>query len=357
MRTPPFLSYDLEKKIHRSAKDEWQPHQTQSDRSFEWWYFTAVVHDTAGTPYFLFWNIFSFAGKRHLEQMPQVAAQIKPGQALFSCQFSLSNYTTAIHRGEVPIFVMNEKEVWDADTSTLRLRSAQYDCSWSYDGENLNLAVTSPTMSFHLGMQGGSQVMWAKDQLGVEGLIQEGPEGDYSFYYSLARLRISGSVTYTDETGHPTTVEVSGSGWVDRQWGDFMTNAWEWGSLRFNNGARVNLYNFYNGYQVATYQKADGSLHWFDHFLVKQNGYAKTRAGKWVSWGWSYEFPIEVEGSRRYTLVPFSKMDMVEAPGVGFFEGPSQLIDESTGKQVGISVNESMDVAIMENAPYGPHQH
>ncbi len=63
MRTSPFLSYDLEKKIHRSAKDEWQPHQTQSDKSFEWWYLTALVHDTAGTPYFLFWDIVSFAGK------------------------------------------------------------------------------------------------------------------------------------------------------------------------------------------------------------------------------------------------------------------------------------------------------
>ncbi len=98
MRTSPFLSYDLEKQIHRSAKDEWQPHQTQSDKSFEWWYFTALVHDTAGTSYFLFWDIVSYAGKRYLEQMPQWAAQIKPGQALFSCLFSLSNYTTAIHR-------------------------------------------------------------------------------------------------------------------------------------------------------------------------------------------------------------------------------------------------------------------
>ncbi len=66
MRTAPFLSYDLEKQIHRSAKDEWQPHQTQSDRSFEWWYFTAVVHDTAGTPYFLLRNLSS-SGNRTIQ--------------------------------------------------------------------------------------------------------------------------------------------------------------------------------------------------------------------------------------------------------------------------------------------------
>lgn len=37
----------------------------------------------------------------------------------------------------------------------------------------------------------------------------------------LPRLRIAGSVTYTDERGKPVAVDVSGSGWADRRWGDF----------------------------------------------------------------------------------------------------------------------------------------
>jgi hypothetical protein len=360
--TSPFLSYDVENQTHRSATEEWQPHRTQSDKSIEWWYFTSLVHDVAGTPYFLFWCVFHFdyASKRHFEQLPpELVAQIKPGQGLYSCLFTLTNYQTNA-RAEVPImFVMKDEEAWDGETSTLRLHDAQHEheCAWSYDGEQMHLAVSSPTLAFNLEMQGGSQVMWAKDKLGAEGLIQEGPEGEYSFYYSLPRLRVAGSLTNTDERGQPTTVEVGGFGWTDRQWGDFMTNTWEWGSFRFNNGARLNLYNFYNGYQVATYQKADGSLQWFDNFLVKQNGYARTPGGIWVSWGWSYELPIEVEGSRRYRLEPFSTLDMVEGSGApGFFEGPSHLIDETTGKTVRISVNESMDVRVMDNAPYGPHQ-
>ena len=44
----------------------------------------------------------------------------------------------------------------------------------------------------------------------------------HSFSYSLPHLQIAGSVTYTDERGKPTTVDVSGSGWADRQWGDFL---------------------------------------------------------------------------------------------------------------------------------------
>jgi predicted secreted hydrolase len=55
-------------------------------------------------------------------------------------------------------------------------------------------------------------VLWGEDQDGA------------SFSYSLPRLRIAGSVTYTDERGKRTAVDVSGSGWADRQWGDFAAD-------------------------------------------------------------------------------------------------------------------------------------
>ena len=54
-----------------------------------------------------------------------------------------------------------------------------------------------------------------------EGAVQDRADGGRSFSYSLPRLRIAGSLTYTDERGKPTAVDVSGSGWADRQWGDF----------------------------------------------------------------------------------------------------------------------------------------
>ncbi len=108
----------------------------------------------------------------------------------------------------------------------------------------------------------------------------------------------------------------------------------EWSSLRFSNGARVNLYNFANGYQVATYQKADGSTQWLDSFLLRQNGYLRTpERGVWLSWGWSYEFPVEIEGSRHYTLEPFSKLDVYENPANILFEGPSRLINDDTARE------------------------
>ncbi len=96
----------------------------------------------------------------------------------------------------------------------------------------------------------------------------------------------------------------------------------------------------------------------FDSFVVRQNGYMKVPSnGVWLSWGWSYEFPIDIEGSRAYTLKPYSQKDDYVAGEITLFEGPSRLIDDSTGEVVGIAVSESMDVRIMKNARGGPHQH
>jgi hypothetical protein len=95
-----------------------------------------------------------------------------------------------------------------------------------------------------------------------------------------------------------------------------------------------------------------------DSFLVRQNGYLRTpQRGIWLSWGWSYEFPVEVEGSRHYTLEPFSKLDVFENPSNILFEGPSRLINDETGETVGVAASESMDVRIMQNAPYAANQH
>jgi len=200
------------KRTHRSAAEEWQPHRPQGDRSAEWWNLTAVVRDPAGLRYFLSWSV-THPGRCHLG----------PGQGLYACRFTLISYQASIRKAGVPaVFVMNDGEVWDEQASTLCLRDAQHEheCAWSFDGERMDLAVSSPTLAFNLKIDGGSQVMWAEDQPGAEGLGRHRADGGHGFYYSLPRLRIVGSVTYTDERGKPIAVDVSGSAWADRQWGD-----------------------------------------------------------------------------------------------------------------------------------------
>ena len=58
------LSYSVAEPALRSPVEEWQPHAKQSENTIEWWYVTAVVHDTAGNPYFLVWCPFHFTGEK-----------------------------------------------------------------------------------------------------------------------------------------------------------------------------------------------------------------------------------------------------------------------------------------------------
>jgi predicted secreted hydrolase len=223
-RSFPFLSPHARRLTPRSAAEEWQPRRAQGDQWTEWWSLTAAVGDPAGARYFLSWTV-THPGRRHLGKLPpDVIAQIKPGQDLYTCRFTLISYQASIRKAGVPMmFVMNDQEVWDDQASALRLRDAQdeHECAWSFDGERMDLTVCSPTLAVSLKIQGGSQVIWADDQPGAQGPGQDGTDDGQGFSYSLPRLRIAGSVTCIDQRGKPTTADVSGSGWADRQRSDF----------------------------------------------------------------------------------------------------------------------------------------
>jgi predicted secreted hydrolase len=363
--TPFELSYDTQNITHRSAFEEWQPHRGQTATSQEWWYVTALLHDASGNQYLLFNTIFKYDGKDipNVSSAPEFASRLGPNTTIISPAVELSEYNTGFHFYDSDGVITSPNQIWDSKNNTLIYKTPRYSGLWSFDGDSLNSVLRSQNLSFVLNMQGGNQVMWAKDVVyNKEGFIQQGLPGNVSFYYSLPRLFISGNLTYLDESGNNKTVDVAGLGWVDRQWGDFKTEAWEWNSFRFDNGARLNLYNFANAYKVGTYQKADGSTQWLDDFIIKQNGYARAPNGQWVALGWSFEFPTDIEGSKHYSVVPFSKNSndndwICDSPDFCFIEGAGSLIDDTDNNIVGSSVFESMDIRLLRNGPYDINQH
>jgi hypothetical protein len=130
-------------------------------------------------------------------------------------------------------------------------------------------------------------------------------------------------------------------------------------ALCFANGARVYLYHFADGHQVATYQKADGSTRRFDSFTIRPKGYATApQWGAWLSRGWSYDFPLEIEGSCRYTLEPLDNVEIgFGAEPKKLFEGLSNLINEDNGVRVGLAVAEPLDARVMQDARWHPYRH
>ena len=351
-----FLSYDFTQGKTRPPAQEWAPHHKQSKTSIEWWYMTSVVHDSAGNQYLLYSALNKLSGDAFNAILPPGTPAPTPTQSIQQVQLELSDYTNKykVSASNHP-FVATDSSIWNATTGTLSYNHPTVQTSWKYDGSNLKVIGTSSNLSFNFSLTNGNQVEWNQDNLNIPGVIQQGPSPQMSFYYSLPKTNLTGTIKYTNKAGVVKTLTVAGQAWIDRQWGDFASSPNEWGSFRFDNGARLNLYNF-DGHQMGAYLKTDGTLQYFDGFVVKQNGYARFK-DTFFSWGWSYELPIIVEGSQKFTVNPYSSKDANDSAGVVFYEGAGDLINDVTGVKVGVSVNEASDIRGLENGPYQRNQH
>lgn len=322
----------------------------------EWHYFTAPLSGANGHEYFLFLCSFNFSGetyrneitKGHPEQLP---ADLVP----IVTSAHLSDYTDAMVRGGDGLSLVDPLAAHNESRNALVVRGgpSEYDIDLAYEGDNLIVRARTDIYECELTCSGAEEVMWMRDSLDKDGFIREGGQSERSFYYSLPRLPFRGWLRYTDDEGDEVRTDVTGQGWVDRQWGEFMTSSWEWTSFRFADGDRLNTYNFGNGYQVCTFLDREGVTTSYPGFRVIQNGYLRTPADSWVSWGWDYEVPVK---DGWYRLVPMSDKDIISSDMNTFFEGLSRVLDRE-GRQVGWAVTESMDTRVMHNGPHDLFNH
>jgi hypothetical protein len=349
------LNFDIKTGKHRSAVEEWVPHKAMSPKSFEWHYLTCPMEGANGHTYFFFLVFLNFSSEIYSQNILPLFPdmKLKDGQFIHSLCTHLCDYDADIFQSDLDLAFPTIDEAYDFSSNTFKF-NAGYNVSWRYDGKNVDVSARGRLYDLNLHMTGGDQVMWHKDKHGIDGLIQEGAPDDWSFYYSLPKLPYHGTLKYQEKDSTWLTTDVYGQGWIDRQWGDYLSKSWEWSSFRFADGDRMNLYNFAGGHQVGTYQKVDGSIEYFDKFRVIQNGYSKTSRpdNTWFSWGWSYELPVK---DKEYSVEPLSRKNFVLTPGNSIFEGLGRLLD-GKGKQVGWAVNESMDVRVMKNLPYEEYQ-
>jgi hypothetical protein len=350
------LTFDINQPKVRTAIEEWKPHARMSEKSYEWWYLTANAYDIAGNEYFIFFDIVHYPGEGWQKKYERLAPA---NHRLVKIVGMVSDYKNNNYFRIDGTNIMDNNDLYDDPSNTILCSAGDYSTSWSYHKDYMSLKMNSSKLSFDFRLQNVNEVVWHKDKLGIEGMIQQGAEDDFSFYYSLMRTPLSGTLSTIDDNAVKRDLMLTGMAWVDRQWGDFFTLSWEWASFRFSNGARLHLYNFFNGHQEALYLTSDGNLTYVDSFIVKQNGYVKSpQVGTWVSWGWSYEFPIEIEGSKHYSVIPKSRKEFLEDLNLKFalYEGSCHLINDETGELVGVTVNESADIRVMENGPYAKHQ-
>ena len=88
---------------------------------------------------------------------------------------------------------------------------------------------------------------------GDDGLFDQGANS-YTYYYSLTTNSVSGSINFDG-----TMEEVSGSAWIDRQYGSFNPNSqekYEWFFLQLSNGMDLNIWNLFTPENLLPDQEA-----------------------------------------------------------------------------------------------------
>jgi len=77
---------------------------------------------------------------------------------------------------------------------------------------------------------------------GGDGLLNQGTDS-YTYYYSLTGNKVEGTLTYEGNSE-----AVTGSAWIDRQYGSFNPNIgerYEWFFLQLSNGMDLNIWNLF----------------------------------------------------------------------------------------------------------------
>jgi predicted secreted hydrolase len=297
----------------------------------EWWYYTGNLESADGRHFGFQLTFFRTALAPAMERrasawasrdvyMAHFAVTDTAGRR-FSAASRLSRAALALAGAEADPFKVWVED-WSAegvtgDAARVRLRAAEGDVAI-----DLTLASAKPVV-----LQG------------ERGLDRKGEEpGNASYYYSLTRMPATGRVTVRG-----TAVEVSGLGWMDREWSTSSLGpdlvGWDWMAIQLDDGRDLMLYRL---------RRADGTAARFSGgSLVDADGTTRRlRSGEFTvdvrdTW------PSPRDGTRypsRWRLtVPAEELDLDVVPrladqelnlAVRYWEGAVRLEGLARGRPV-----------------------
>jgi predicted secreted hydrolase len=183
--------------------------------SIEWWYFTGVVRDRAGTPYSVFFTLFSSRGTLlALAQVRDLESGVLVGRSEQLASGRVGPNGVDVRAGGSRLDYVPRSNAWSFSVSDRGLRVA------------LRQGPEKPYV-----LHGGGT-----------GVIEQGP-GERSHYYSATRMAAAGMLAVRGRT-----VAVAGESWFDHQWGDYLGDPrafdWDWFSCRFGDDTELMLYQF-----------------------------------------------------------------------------------------------------------------
>jgi predicted secreted hydrolase len=232
----------------------------------EWWYYTGHLHGTDTT------------GNQHIYGFELVFFQNLRGDypPYYAAHFAVSDTTGgAFHFDERAATESPSAIPPPGTTSGFHLTVDDWHMSGLGGHDHLQ-AVMAAGYAVDLQLMGMKPAV----QHGGTGIITYGLAG-FSYYYSRPLMAVAGTVQ-----DHGIAVSVTGTAWMDHQWGNFISLAgagWDWYSLQLDDNTEYMLYVIRDGQHrpistVGTYVAPNGTAS-----AIPASAIATTATGHWTS--------------------------------------------------------------------------
>jgi predicted secreted hydrolase len=192
------------------------PHETP----IEWWYFNGHLNDEAG-------NQYSF----HYVTFELIAPDGTTARLL---QLSWADHNQGGYLTDERLSVAKASEGALPGEGQSEGRFDFQVSGWAMHGDGRNYQLAFDAREYSLELQAKSTKPAAL-HLGT-GLVDMGAAGE-TYYYSRTHLETLGTLTVNGETRG-----VTGTAWMDHQWGDSGTAVevgWDWVSLHLDDGSEL----------------------------------------------------------------------------------------------------------------------
>ncbi|WP_417877873.1 lipocalin-like domain-containing protein [Vibrio sp.] len=233
-------------------------HQAHLDFRHEWWYLTANLTDEKGNPLGVQWTQFRFAA------IPQKSKSTEKKTTWQSHQIYMAHsaVTTKDKHYADEKWSRDHSELAGVETSPFRVYLD--DWQWTSSTDDLfpaTLNTNSKQFAYSLNLT--SNAPYQKQ--GEQGYSTKSADGQAaSHYYSQPFIEVQGEITFDGETH-----QVSGKGWIDREWSSQYLLAsqqgWDWFALRLSEETSLVVFQLRDlktglaSYSHAKLMQIDGS--------------------------------------------------------------------------------------------------
>lgn len=282
------------------------PHLTNT----EWWYYNGHLEGEDGSRYGFHYVFFKFGG------------------AFLLGQFALTDHQLRTFTHDLRFAPATE----DGPADGFRAAVSDWEMS-GFAGEfDLEASLADYAIELHLSSEKAAALH------GGDGLVEFQVTGD-SFYYSYTRLRVTG-----DLTDHGVTKRVTGSAWMDHQWGDFETGDlnWDWFSLQLQDNTEVMLFEVRDRegktlISFGTYVDAGGNA-----IPMSEEDFTVRATGTWHSpftnttypLGWQVQLHSLGLSLTLTPVVPDAEVYLPTMPSRSYWEGEVTVTGERDGQPV-----------------------